>query len=103
MSKNEICLNLENIIKDILPTAIEEGLDKAGYIVENDAKEQCGIDTGTLRKSITHDVEKGTCYIGSNVEYAPYHHENNPFLEESIQKNLQEIVNCFKGGLDNVE
>lgn len=98
---NDISLNIENFIKDVLPFAFEKGLDKAGYIVENSAKVKCGVDTGTLRKSITHDVEGSTCYIGSNVEYATYHHEKNPFLEESIQENLQEILNCFKGVLDD--
>ncbi|AMJ42330.1 HK97 gp10 family phage protein [Anaerotignum propionicum] len=100
---NEISLNIENVIKNILPSVIDKGLDKAGYIVENDAKRKVGVKTATLRKSITHDVEDGTCYIGSNVEYAPYHHEKNPFLEDSIQENIQEIKDCFKGVLDNAE
>ncbi|AMJ41693.1 hypothetical protein [Anaerotignum propionicum] len=100
---NEISLNLENIINNILPSAIQQGLDRAGYIVENSAKVKCGVDTGTLRRSITHDVEGDTCYIGSNIEYAPYHHEKNPFLEDSIQENIQEIKDCFKGVLDNAE
>lgn len=100
---NEISLNIENIINNILPSAIQQGLDRAGYIVENSAKVKCGVDTGTLRKSITHDVEGGTCCIGSNIEYAPYHHNKNPFLEDSIQENLQEIMDCFKGVLDNAE
>lgn len=100
---NEISLNLENIINNILPSAIERGLDRAGYIVENSAKVKCGVDTGTLRRSVTHDVEGGTCYIGSNIEYAPYHHNKNPFLEDAIQENLQEIKDCFKGVLDDAE
>ena len=100
---NEISLNIENIINNILPSAIQQGLDRAGYIVENDAKRKVGVDTGTLRNSITHEVEGGTCYIGSNIEYAPYHHNKNPFLEDSIQENLQEIMDCFKGVLDNAE
>lgn len=100
---NEISLNLENIINNILPSAIQQGLDRAGYIVENSAKVKCGVDTGTLRRSITHDVEGGTCYIGSNIEYAPYHHAKNSFLEDAIQENIQEIKDCFKGVLDDAE
>lgn len=99
----EISLNLENIINNILPSAIQQGLDRAGYIVENSAKVKCGVDTGTLRRSITHDVEGGTCYIGSNIEYAPYHHTKNSFLEDAIQENIQEIKDCFKGVLDDAE
>ena len=100
---NEISLNLENIINNILPSAIQQGLDRTGYIVENSAKVKCGVDTGTLRRSITHDVEGDTCYIGSNIEYAPYHHTKNPFLEDAIQENMQEIKDCFRGVLDNAE
>lgn len=100
---NEISLNIENIINNILPSAIQQGLDRAGYIVENDAKRKVGVDTGTLRNSITHEVEDSICYIGSAIEYAPYHHEKNQFLEESIQENLQEIMNCFKGVLDDAK
>ena len=98
--KTDIVLNLENLIDNVLPAAIETGLDKAGYIVENSAKQKCGVDTGTLRRSITHDVEKDTCFIRSNVEYAPYHHNNNPFLEDALQENFSEILNCFEGVLD---
>jgi len=100
---NEISLNIEKFINNTLPSAIAKGLDRAGYIVENSAKVKCGVDTGTLRKSITHEVEDGICYIGSAIEYALYHHEKNQFLEESIQENLQEIENCFKGVLDDAE
>lgn len=99
--KNEIVLNLENIIENVLPAAIETGLDRAGYVAENSAKQKCGVDTGTLRKSITHDVERDTCYIGSNVEYAPYHHNVNPFLEDALQENFAEILGCFEGVLND--
>lgn len=97
----EISVNLENVINNLLPDAIQRGLDRAGYIVENDAKRKCGVDTGILRRSITHVVQDGVCAIGSNVEYAPYHHEKNKFLEDAIQENLQEIMNCFEEVLDN--
>lgn len=99
--KNEIVVNLDEIINNLLPDAIEKGLERAGQIVENSAKTRCGVDTGTLRKSITHDVEENAVLIGSNVEYAPYHHNNNPFLEDAIMENLTEIKQGFRGVLDD--
>ena len=101
--KNEIIVNLDEIIERVLPEAIEKGLKRAGQIVENSAKQKCGVDTGTLRKSITHDVEGSVAYIGSNVEYAPYHHNNNPFLEDALMENLPEIQQSFEGVLDGAE
>ena len=51
---------------------------KACIVVETEARENCPVDMGILRASITSDVEVtenaivGT--IGSNEEYAPYVH-----------------------------
>lgn len=43
-----------------------------GEIVEGYAKEDCPVDTGRLRNSITHRTEGKDEYIGTNVEYAVY-------------------------------
>lgn len=51
---------------------LDEAVDKACLIVENAAKKNVPVDTGALRRSITHEVENGTGYIGTNLEYAPY-------------------------------
>lgn len=57
--------------------AIQRGCDLAlkamGEIVEGYAKEDCPVDTGRLRNSITHE-STGTNErsVGSDVEYAPY-------------------------------
>lgn len=53
---------------------IEEGLNDACVRIEVAAKENCPVDDGTLRASITHnvDISKLQGEIGSNVEYAPY-------------------------------
>lgn len=57
--------------------ACKRGLEKCGLTAEGYAKRLCdGFKhaTGTLRNSITHQVDTGTqtVYIGSNLEYAPY-------------------------------
>jgi hypothetical protein len=50
------------------------GLKSIGQECEGYAKEDCPVDTGRLRNSISHKVASGeqAVYIGTNVEYAPY-------------------------------
>lgn len=53
-------------------------LEMCGLLAEGYAKlnitEQKAVDTGNLRNSITHKVDPDelACYVGTNVEYAPY-------------------------------
>lgn len=53
---------------------IVEGLADACVRIEVDAKEACPVDDGTLRASITHNIDESKLQgeIGSSVEYAPY-------------------------------
>ena len=48
------------------------GLEAIGLVAEGYAKENCPVDTGRLRNSISHQADDGAVYIGTNVEYAPY-------------------------------
>lgn len=54
-------------------------MEKSLLIVERKAKQNCPVDDGTLRASITHTIEiKEDALIGkvgSNLEYAPYVHQ----------------------------
>lgn len=54
---------------------LRKGLDKAGFIVESEAKKNAPVDRGTLRASITHEVEQATVprhvRVGSSLGYAP--------------------------------
>lgn len=63
--------NSEEFLK-ALPEQIEQALTAIGLTAESYAKQDCPVDTGRLRNSITHAVEAGeqAVYIGSNVEYA---------------------------------
>lgn len=97
---NEISLNIDDVLKHLLPEHIEEALERAGQLVENESKKKCGVDSGILRASITHQTEEGAVHIGSNVEYAPYHHARNPFLQETLDENMKEILNCFNDLLE---
>lgn len=59
---------------DALPEQIEQALTAIGLTAESYAKQECPVDTGRLRNSITNAVRTGekAVYIGSNVEYAAY-------------------------------
>lgn len=59
-------------LAEILPEAIEAGLEDACLLVENSAKDFCPVSSGELRSSISHQISGLTGIIGTNVEYAPY-------------------------------
>lgn len=57
-----------------LPEQIEQALIAIGLTAESYAKQECPVDTGRLRNSITNAVraDEKAVYIGSNVEYAAF-------------------------------
>ena len=79
----EITQNNIGEVLDALDNASERILTMIGIKVEKYAKALCPVGTpestgikgyrgGTLRNSITFEVEEDVVAIGSNVEYAPY-------------------------------
>ena len=60
--------------QDALPKQIEQALIAIGMTAETYAKQECPVDTGRLRNSITHEVDMSdqSAIIGSNVEYAAF-------------------------------
>lgn len=79
----------------------------AGTKAEGYAKEQCPVDTGRLRNSITHQEDGGTMVVGSNVEYAasvefsekPHRNGKSHFLRDSIQDHLDEYKEIIENGV----
>ncbi len=73
----EVYLNIQKLVDELLPEAIKQGLEAVGQLVENEAKENCPVDDGQLRASITHEISEdiSSVAIGSNLEYAPYVHQ----------------------------
>ena len=74
--------NTEEVL-GALGSATEKILTMIGIKAEKYAKARCPVGTpastgikgyrgGTLRNSITFQVEDDTVYVGTNVEYAPY-------------------------------
>lgn len=59
----------------VLARATDTALTKAAIRVQNEARRNCPVDTGTLRRSITFSLvgstpQTRTARVGSNVEYA---------------------------------
>ena len=61
-----------NEVSAAIKAALLRGLEKCGLVAEGYAKKLCPVDNGTLRNSITHQVDDNDVLIGSNLEYAPY-------------------------------
>lgn len=72
-----------------------KALTESMLMIEADAKLLVGVDTGHLRRNITHDVrdegDRIIGQVGSNVEYAYLHELKNPYLETAIDQNLEQI------------
>lgn len=74
VNNREIDANIDKLTSSTIPNALEQALTKAALIVEASAKKNAPVQTGTLRNSITHSVDKAKleAVIGSNLDYAPY-------------------------------
>jgi phage gpG-like protein len=80
-------------------------LESVGMTAEGYAKEDCPVDTGRLRNSISHVVDEEGAYIGTNVEYAEYveygdtvKHQNGKahFLRDAATMHGEEYKNIFE-------
>lgn len=78
---NEIGEKLEDFLKNGLFDMLETGMTRATLVIERKAKEDCPVDDGELKQSITHKVISNsatrelTGYVFTNKEFAPYVHE----------------------------
>lgn len=74
---NGFVKSIENATMQIIQET-RNNMEKACLIVERQAKQDCPVDMGTLRASISHEVDSDgkeiIGRIGSNLEYAPYVH-----------------------------
>lgn len=61
-----------DLFLNALPEQVEQAMEAVGLQAERHAKEECPVDTGRLRNSISHSASGNSAYIGTNVEYAPY-------------------------------
>ena len=72
--------NLDKLLtklENLKTVSVEQAVNEACILVENDAKRRAPKDTGELVLSITHEIEetsenRTTGAVGTNLEYAPY-------------------------------
>lgn len=111
--------NLDFTVKDnsaAVIAAVNEkvalALGLVGEVVEGYAKEDCPVDTGRLRNSLTHEhgPDGDSEYVGSDVEYAPYvefgdyNHTTgkNHFLRDAAQNHIEELKDVAQKTLKNI-
>lgn len=90
---------------------LDQALDYCGFVAAGYAKLDCPVDTGNLRSKIGHTtiVEKNdfSCYIGTNVEYAPYVEfgtykmKARPFLRPAASNHKDEYTQIIEYMLKN--
>jgi hypothetical protein len=83
----------------------QKAIEEACLLIEADAKMMCPVRTGTLKRSITHEVrtddDKTEGAVGSNVEYAYWAERKRPYLEPAVDKNLEQIRRRIAEVLNN--
>lgn len=90
--------NIEDITNSFR-RRVADKLELVGEFVEGAAKLRCPIDTGNLRGSINHKVDKKelSVRIGTQVEYAPWIElgtnkmSAHPFLVPALYESKTEI------------
>lgn len=97
-------------IDPLIENGVKKALSLMGEVVEGYAKENCPVDTGNLRNSITHQGGEGCEYVGTNVEYAPYvefmdmsHKVGQAhYLRDGAQNHIKEIQEVGQAALNSV-
>ena len=61
-------------VLEAMQQAALRALEKCGLTADGYAKKLCPVDTGSLRNSITHQVDEAepAAYVGTNSEYGVY-------------------------------
>lgn len=91
--------------KKMMQSKLQSTANTVGVFLESETKIRTPVDTGHLRRSISHDTEvkqtKATVFIGSNVEYDPIvefglggqpeQPHYRPAITENVRK-IQEII-----------
>jgi HK97 gp10 family phage protein len=98
-------------VNEATDKAILSGLEACAMVAETYAKKDAPVDTGRLRNSIAHIVEKSesVAYIGTNVEYAPYQEFGTSkisakhFLRNAAQNHTQEYKSILENALKTLK
>ena len=87
-------------VEEASTEAIARALEAIGLQAEGYAKMLCPVDTGILRKRLTHEVDTSAqaVQIGTNVEYGKYVEYGTsrmaaqPYLQPAVYDNLDEYA-----------
>lgn len=98
-------LNITSNMKEVLANkeaSVLKALESIGLTAEAFAKMECPVDTGNLRNSITHETDKATVVVGTNVEYGKfvelgtYKMTPQPFLRPAFENHMAQYQNIFE-------
>ena len=86
-------------------SSVRKKLTLSALVVERRAKMNCPVDTGALRRSITHELSPDgkTAVVGSNMEYAAFVELGTskmaarPYLKLALIQSRSEIKRIFRG------
>ena len=101
MSKIEIdsrafLASLDEYQENVLE-GLQKDIEKAALTLEKNAKQNCPVDTGKLRASISTEVGNLEAEVGTNVEYALYvefgtsKQSAQPFMRPALDKAITQL------------
>ena len=88
--------SLDKYQEDVLE-GLQQDIEKAALTLEKNAKQNCPVDTGKLRASITTEVGNLEAEVGTNVEYALYvefgtsKQSAQPFMRPALDKAITQL------------
>lgn len=88
--------------------ARDRALEAIGQTAENYAQKSCPVDTGRLKNSIGHRVDKEDVYVGTEsvpysifVEMGTHKKAARPFLRPAAQNHTAEYRGILQNSLEN--
>lgn len=101
MAEYEIRLNSRQIQRLSRSGELTDAMQRAGQIVEREAKRLAPVLTGNLRRSIYHEVQRDNlgvvARVGTNVKYGIFqelgtrYHDAQPYLRPALEALRREL------------
>lgn len=90
----------------ILPDHLERAGEDIGARVQSTAARIVNVDTGRLRASIDSEVDRMNRHVirvvvGSNVEYAPFHEMDYPYLRPAFEAEAAWIESRYEKAIES--
>lgn len=100
------------LVSKAFELGVTQALEAIGQTAESYAKDECPVDTGNLRASITHKANESerAVYIGTNVTYGKYQEfgtitgiKPKHFLQMAAQNHSEEYKSLAEAALEAAE